>query len=562
MTRRSDKKYRVSIIMPLYNVAKTIHHTMESVLVNAHFLGNCEILIIDDGSVDDTVDIVSTYAAKYSFVKIFYQEHQGAGAARNKGLDVAKGEYVAFMDGDDYYPQLDTLKKLYDKAKEKNVSVCGGGLAWLKSNGETQIEFLFPYHGNEIIQEEMMKYRNWQYDYGYVRFIYKLEMIEANQIRFPNYLRFQDPFFLISVLLSVEHFLVIPDVVYVIRIHTTTKWTEQKIIDLLCALHEVMEIAKENELYELYRVLFERYKSHIPHIINAIVQYENKSKLLHALLKFIERLDVSILKKDTAYEKGDIVKDLINKLDPFVDVGMIILQIEEILQLKGKEQELSRVELSTNEEVLELTSSTKNAPINDYILLEAQIANLQNELIEANAKHRIQQILSFEGLSNRKFKKLLKMTHDYETFFELLPIAAKRFMVILAVKDTAGTHMPPRIIKCIRNASFLNFRKDLWRAYIGVIYEGRIFYDNYGENEEKCCYSYETLDQRFRLHVRSEPWRNGNCGDIVINGKNYSLNLRGVNIVIYDCKKNEVVDSIGFDSHEENRFIFRRDEIS
>lgn len=106
----------VSIILPSYNLEKYIAETIESVLSQTYT--NWELLITDDCSTDETVNIVKSYCEKDHRIKLFCQERNcGAGAARNNSIMEARGRYIAFLDGDDWwYPeklqmQIDFIRK-------------------------------------------------------------------------------------------------------------------------------------------------------------------------------------------------------------------------------------------------------------------------------------------------------------------------------------------------------------------------------------------------------------------------------------------------------------------
>lgn len=98
----------VSIIIPLYNNEKYIAHALES-CINQEY-GNIEIIVIDDGSTDNSSDIVKNYSSKDTRIKYIYQENGGVSSARNNGMSNAKGEYITFLDSDDYLAS-DTLVK-------------------------------------------------------------------------------------------------------------------------------------------------------------------------------------------------------------------------------------------------------------------------------------------------------------------------------------------------------------------------------------------------------------------------------------------------------------------
>lgn len=94
-------KPEFSIIMPAFNAEKYIEQTIRSVIKQTY--REWELIIVDDGSVDSTLDIVKKYTEKDSRIKLFKNKGKGAGAARNTGIDVARFPYVAFIDSDDLY---------------------------------------------------------------------------------------------------------------------------------------------------------------------------------------------------------------------------------------------------------------------------------------------------------------------------------------------------------------------------------------------------------------------------------------------------------------------------
>lgn len=114
-----DKKFvegKVSVITPIYNAEKYLRKTLDSILAQTY--KDIEIVLVDDCSSDDSANIIREYMQKHPEIVYFLQEtNQGAGAARNKALELATGQYVAFLDSDDiWYPnkvakQLELMKK-------------------------------------------------------------------------------------------------------------------------------------------------------------------------------------------------------------------------------------------------------------------------------------------------------------------------------------------------------------------------------------------------------------------------------------------------------------------
>lgn len=111
---------KVSIILPVYNVETYLRQCLDSVV--SQTLRDIEVICVDDGSTDGSAEILREYAAKDGRMKVLLHEHTNAGAARNAGMAVATGEYLGFVDSDDWCePTL--FKKAYDKAKTENADV-------------------------------------------------------------------------------------------------------------------------------------------------------------------------------------------------------------------------------------------------------------------------------------------------------------------------------------------------------------------------------------------------------------------------------------------------------
>ena len=110
----------VSIIIPIYNLENYIEYCLNSVVNQTY--KELEILCVDDGSTDKSAEIIKRFASSDSRIKYFYQDNAGVSAARNKGLDEATGEYVMFVDGDDYiHSQM--VERFYNEAKNNHADV-------------------------------------------------------------------------------------------------------------------------------------------------------------------------------------------------------------------------------------------------------------------------------------------------------------------------------------------------------------------------------------------------------------------------------------------------------
>ena len=110
---------KISVIIPVYNGETYLAQCLDSII--GQTLKEIEIICVNDGSKDRTQQILEKYAEKDSRIQIISQENGGAGAARNAGLRIARGEYLSILDGDDFF-EPDMLEKAYKKAKESRQS--------------------------------------------------------------------------------------------------------------------------------------------------------------------------------------------------------------------------------------------------------------------------------------------------------------------------------------------------------------------------------------------------------------------------------------------------------
>lgn len=120
----------VSVIAPVYNVEKYIDRCIKSVL--GQTLRDIELILVDDGSPDDCGKICDGYAATDSRIKVIHKENGGVSAARNDGLSIATGEYVIFVDSDDWV-EPDACEVMYQSAKNNNADIVIGDINRIKN---------------------------------------------------------------------------------------------------------------------------------------------------------------------------------------------------------------------------------------------------------------------------------------------------------------------------------------------------------------------------------------------------------------------------------------------
>ncbi len=204
--------YSLSVIIPMYNRAHIISQAIESVL--AQDLKDVEIIIVDDGSTDVSTYVVKSYAEKYSNILLIENEHKGPGFARNAAMEHASGEYITFLDSDDWIPKP-AYRLMYQKAKEKDADVIIGqmmrkvnGGKWTPVANNKRLVSLF---GDENCAKE---YIIPLINPSACNKIFKRKMLVDNNIVFPDAVMSEDLAFCISVLDHAESIYNIDEIVY------------------------------------------------------------------------------------------------------------------------------------------------------------------------------------------------------------------------------------------------------------------------------------------------------------------------------------------------------------
>lgn len=252
-----DANIKISIIIPVYNADKYLGQCIDSAI--AQTISPKEIICIDDGSADHSSEILRGYAKKYDYIHCYAQKNQGAGAARNYGLRLAQGEFVVFLDADDYYLASDALEKMYVACIENGAFICGS----FRSR-EIQGQVLpMDLHRNlfEDCDEKgrWLKYIEYQRDYHYHNYIYSMQMLREGNIVFPNYRRYQDVPFLVNAMIKAEKFYIVPIELYCYRESVQNRERKKTYIaDTLRGMIDNLESAVKNNLHILHNLTVSR----------------------------------------------------------------------------------------------------------------------------------------------------------------------------------------------------------------------------------------------------------------------------------------------------------------
>lgn len=183
---------KVSIIVPIYNVEKYLVRCLDS-LVNQTF-NDIEIILVNDGSTDNSSKIIETYQEKYRIIKIINKENGGLSSARNAGMKKASGEFLLFIDSDDYI-ELNMVEMLYFAATTSNseMAICKFSYVYSDSNNKeiNTAEDYYKYkyvNNNQLIRLFLL---NIVSGHAWNKLV-KRELFITNNIEFPNGKYYED----------------------------------------------------------------------------------------------------------------------------------------------------------------------------------------------------------------------------------------------------------------------------------------------------------------------------------------------------------------------------------
>lgn len=235
---------KVSVIVPIYNVEKYLEKCINSLL--SQTLEDIQIILVNDGSKDNSGNIAKE-CEKNNKNRIIYVEKENGGLsdARNYGLKYATGDFIAFLDSDDYI-EKNAYEEMYNKAIEENADYVECDFIWE-----------FP---NKIRVDKQYPYKNKKEMLSFVRVVawnklIKRQLITDNNLEFPKGLRYEDVEFTYKLIPFVNKFAYVnkPFIHYVQREGSIANVQNERTAEIFTVLDNVIEFYKKNNIYEKYR---------------------------------------------------------------------------------------------------------------------------------------------------------------------------------------------------------------------------------------------------------------------------------------------------------------------
>lgn len=254
---------KVSVIIPIYNVEKYVKQCLDSIINQT--LTDIEIICINDGSSDNSINILNEYAQKDERIKIISQVNQGQGVARNNGIKVATGEYIGFVDPDDFI-DLSMYEKMYKVAKSNDVDLIE---CTYRQYYEKSKEIVVRQNPIELPKDETF---DWRISPDYVfrgtilsvwNKLFKASFVRENNIAFSQTKLAEDHIFTIKsrILAKKISFLDNPLYTYRVSENSSVNSINQESINIFPVLEEVRSFLKGQDIFLSFEKQVQNYFS-------------------------------------------------------------------------------------------------------------------------------------------------------------------------------------------------------------------------------------------------------------------------------------------------------------
>lgn len=275
-----ENNIKVSIIIPVYNTSMYIDKCLNSLI--SQTLKEIEVICVNDGSTDNSMEILQKFASIDKRVIIINQENQGQSVARNAGIKIAKGEYIGFIDSDDWADEK-MFEKLYCNAKELDsditmcsISVFDEKTGKFNTNDPYMTLNLFP----RTFKDKAFNYKDcldflfricvtpWNK-------IYKNNWLQEKSLKFQEGINFEDMIFSVGTLIKANRISLIDEPLVIYRKASQTSYSvgnyhqDYKKMDFFTVFEQIEKTLKENRVYDLFKDYFAFYKRN-----NLIYWYE------------------------------------------------------------------------------------------------------------------------------------------------------------------------------------------------------------------------------------------------------------------------------------------------
>lgn len=217
--------YKISVIVPIHNVAAYIGEALDSLLSQTIGYKNLQVIMVDDGSTDESAKIMQKYEKEYdNFMAIYLPEKSGAaGRPRNEGLKVAEAPYIMFLDPDDIYANT-ACEDMYNVAMQEKVDIVTANYNYMDEDGTIWDKPVFDRKRFESFKFGRRSFSEsfFIWNSSVCNKMFSRELIEKNQIRFLEGVPGEDAYFTYATLLKTDHVYYLSNTIYYYRRRSNT----------------------------------------------------------------------------------------------------------------------------------------------------------------------------------------------------------------------------------------------------------------------------------------------------------------------------------------------------
>lgn len=299
---------KVSVVLPVYNEEKYLEQCLDSICTQS--LKEIEIICVDDGSTDNSLQILKNYAKKDYRIKILTQKNMFAGVARNHGMRYATGKYLSFLDSDDYF-EADMLEKMYQKAEKESTDVV---ICRYKEYCENSARIRIPdwtfidsfFSQKSVFSSESIKNagifqitRGWAWDK-----LFKTDFVRKYGYEFPDFRSSEDGYFVYMLLINSKNISYLDDILVTHRVNNLNSLSNTREKNWINGFKMLLLIKEELERLNLYSIYQQSFLNEVVYFLIGYLKSMNSFEIFKACYKYIQNIiepEMGVLRFDRRY---------------------------------------------------------------------------------------------------------------------------------------------------------------------------------------------------------------------------------------------------------------------
>lgn len=314
-----NKDLKLSIIVPVYNVEQYLQECIDSLYQQDIPIEDYEIILINDGSTDSSYELAKQIDSMHENIRLLTQTNQGQSVARNKGLDIARGKYIMFVDSDDgLFPNV--IGTILETAENKKLDVCAYRISYLDEQGEAHYGSIQPFDTDKVYNGRYAVTHG--ADIGAIWLnLYSKEMIEKFHLRFLEGIYHQDVDFNLRMYAYADKIMFTNIIAYNYRFvagSSTRKPNKKRIIKLLnddmIVVHHIRDFSMKDEHGKLLRDFYIKHGNSL--LVSCLINLYKEKRLNYndkiSLFEKAKTLHIYPIKGRTLSWKTTLISQILN----------------------------------------------------------------------------------------------------------------------------------------------------------------------------------------------------------------------------------------------------------